>query len=60
MSNFKMQEENESPKDTEAPTLFFANSILMISDLAFKIDKEGCESDETSIPRWIVDNLVKK
>jgi len=41
-----MQDEHESPTENEAPSLFFTNAILMISDLAFKIDKEGCESDE--------------
>ena len=39
---------------------FSTNAILMISDIAFKIDKEGTEDDDANVPVWVVDNLVKK
>ena len=60
MSDFKMQDGVESPGQNLTIPSFFTNAILMISDLAFKIVKEGCESDDTGVPVWIVDNLVKK
>ena len=55
-----MQDGVESPGQNPTIPSFFTNAILMISDLAFKIVKEGCESDDTGVPVWIVDNLVKK
>lgn len=33
----------------------------MISDLAFKIEKEkSSEEEDDTVPRWVVENLVKK
>tara|TARA_B110000285_G_C15041789_1_gene572186 strand:+ start:115 stop:279 length:165 start_codon:yes stop_codon:yes gene_type:complete len=52
--------ENVDIADQHPLPSFSTNAILMISDLAFKIIKEGSDMDNSDIPISIVDNLVKK
>jgi hypothetical protein len=52
--------ENVDSADQHPMPTFSTNAILMISDLAFKIVREGSDMDNSEIPISIVDNLVKK